>query len=302
MDTIFKRKLNLGISACQFGAKFRYNGKGFDVTSYIERDRGEFTWTPICPEVMSGMGVPRPPIRLAGGNGADFWEKKAIIKNRNGEEKTLQMKAASLACMETLKNAKIDAYIYMEGSPSCGISRTTLKNRRLGKPPGVFGALLLDENIFLIDSIHLQSPVKWWDWKRRLVAFVWLKEQEINTFDDLKPLWDRLKYLAYEIDEEISTSIEKNILNSEPLSLKEVRESILNLLRESSSLEKIKKSLWDSYTNFKESSSLEVPSIYEPEVLRNMTHLRGEVNSLEIHARKNNLFFRSFPILYKPER
>lgn len=302
MDFILNRKLKLGISACQFGANFRYNGKGFNVTSYINRDKNDFSWTPICPEVMSGMGVPRPSIRLVKGNGFDFWNGEGGIKNREGEDKKLQMKNASLACLKTIEDAGIDAFIFMEGSPSCGINRTTLKNRRLGKPPGVFGALLLNHNIFLINSIDLQSPIKWWDWKRRLVSFVWLKEKEINSLEDLTSIWEMLKYIIYEIDEENALSIEIAIKTSKIHSYKYIKDSLLNILRKPSSVEKIKENLWNSYLDIKDKNISNNQVIYEPHVLRNMTHLKNELTFLEIQSKKNNLFFKSFPILYKPGR
>lgn len=148
MDRTLSVKLKVGISACMYGARTRYNAKGWDQLGYLNRERANFIWTPICPEVMSGMGVPRPPIKLVGGNGFDFWNGEASIKNRRGRNVTAIVKEGARDCFKTLQRAEIDAFIFMEGSPSCGVYRTTLKNTRLGKPPGVFGALLLMKRYF----------------------------------------------------------------------------------------------------------------------------------------------------------
>ncbi|MGL5982409.1 MAG: DUF523 domain-containing protein, partial [Cetobacterium sp.] len=102
MENLLKRKLRLGIAACQFGAKVRYNGKGIDLTQCLGRDRGQFLWTPVCPEVMSGMGVPRLTIKLSGGNGFDFWEGNANVKDKEGKIKNDMIKKGALACLETL--------------------------------------------------------------------------------------------------------------------------------------------------------------------------------------------------------
>lgn len=309
MENLLKRKLKLGIAACQFGSKVRYNGKGIDLTQYLGRDRGQFIWTPVCPEVMSGMGVPRPSIKLSGGNGFDFWEGRANIKNKEGQNRNEMIKKGALACLETLERAEIDAYIFMEGSPSCGVYRTSLKNQRLGNPPGVFGALLLQKNVFLISSIDLQSPVRWWDWKRRLVAFVWIKEQTVNSKEILKDIWDKVKYVLYELHEEEGTHIRdevREILKSEEEASLETYEKItleiLNLLRKPAELENIKKHLWENYVDLKKKNGIEVSEIYEPNILRNMTHIAQELLGIEIEVRKINGFFRSSPINYKPER
>lgn len=309
MENLLKRKLNLGIAACQFGAKFRYNGKGIDLTQCLGRDRGQFIWTPVCPEVMSGMGVPRLTIKLSGGNGFDFWEGNANVKDKDGKIKNDMIKQGALSCLETLERAKIDAYIYMEGSPSCGVKRTALKNQRLGNPPGVFGALLLQRDVFLISSIDLQSPIRWWDWKRRLVAFVWIKEQEVNSKEILKDIWDKIKYVLYELHEEEGTTIRdeiREILKSdvEPSAetYDKIKLEILTLLRKPAELENIKKHLWDNYVDLKKKEGIEVEDVLEPEALRNMTHIAQELLGIEIEARKKNYLFRSSPINYKPDR
>ncbi|WP_297598271.1 DUF523 domain-containing protein [uncultured Cetobacterium sp.] len=308
MENLLKRKLRIGISACQFGSKVRYNGKGIDLTQCLGRDRGQFIWTPVCPEIMSGMGVPRASIKLSGGDGFDFWRGKAIIKNKEGKNKSEVIKSGAHACLETLERANIDAYIFMEGSPSCGVYRTSLKNQRLGNPPGVFGALLLDRNIFLISSVDLQSPIRWWDWKRRLVAFVWVKEQNICSKDSLKEIWDKIKYVLYELHEEETTKLKNKfheVLKKEAIDnveFNKIKEDFLTLLRKPAEIENIKKYLWKNYIDLKNKEGIIVENVFEPHILRNMTHIAEELLGVEKEARKANLFFKSSPINYKPDR
>lgn len=219
------------------------------------------------------------------------------------------VRKGAIACLETLERANIDAYIFMEGSPSCGVYRTSLKNQRLGNPPGVFGALLLEKNIFLISSIDLQSPIRWWDWKRRLVAFVWIKEQNIYSIDILKEIWDKVKYVLYELHEVEATQIRNRIRSimdsNENVSIETLdflKNSILTLLRKPAELENIKKCLWSNYVNLKQKENIEVEEVFEPHILRNMTHIAQELLGIEIEARKRNVLFRSSPINYKPDR
>ena len=307
MENILKRKLRLGIASCQFGAKVRYNGKGNDLTQYLGRDRNEFIWTPVCPEIMSGMGVLRSSIKLSGGNGFDFWNGTANVKNKDGKNLNEMIKKGSIACLETLERAEIDAYVYMEGSPSCGINRTSLKNKRIGNPPGIFGALLLEKDIFLINSIDLQSPIRWWDIKRRLVSFVWIKEQDLKSKETLKNIWDRVKYILYELHENETIKIRDKIrliLNSSDEVINEdynkIKSELLSLLRKPAELENIKKYLWINYLELKKREDIEIEEIYEPHILRSLTHVAQELVDIEIEVKKKDISFRSSPINYKP--
>jgi len=172
MAELLAEKIKVGISACNFGAKVRWNRKGWDRIAPLEREKDNFIWTPICPEVNSGFGVTRPPIRLVGGNGDEVWTGEAGVKNRIGEDVTEQIRQGLQASLEILHRAGVEAFVFMEGSPTCGVYRTTLRNKRLGKPPGVFGSLLLREDYFLIPAEDLDSPIKWYNLRRRFLQIL----------------------------------------------------------------------------------------------------------------------------------
>ncbi|HEU4869187.1 MAG TPA: DUF523 domain-containing protein, partial [Actinomycetota bacterium] len=56
--------LKIGISQCLLGAEVRYDG-GHKRNSFVVDLLGAvFSWVPVCPEVESGMGVPREPVEL----------------------------------------------------------------------------------------------------------------------------------------------------------------------------------------------------------------------------------------------
>jgi len=306
MENILDEKIKLGISACMYGSKFRYNGKGINILEYLKREKGDFFWSPVCPEVMAGLGVPRSSIRLVGGNGFDFWDGDAQVKNRFGKNVSGIIKAGTLSCLETLKRADIDAYVYMEGSPTCGINRTTLRKESLGKPPGIFGALLLKEEIFLIPALDLQSPLRWWDWRRRLVAFTWLKRKDIQTTSEFIQCWDLLKVLCQEIDEEKAKDINsriKDLPNNTTLEeFKKIQIEILDILRTPSNTEKIKKWLWENYNFLKDTYGIEVEKVCDPGYLRGVTHVAAEILEVELKAKKMEKPFRSSPINYNPRR
>jgi uncharacterized protein YbbK (DUF523 family) len=242
-DYTLTEKIRLGVSACNFGARVRWNRKGWDRLEAIGRERLDYKWTPVCPEINSGLGVPRRPIRLVGGSGRELWDGEARIKSRGGEKLTEQVKRGARISLEILRNAKVQAFVFMEGSPTCGVYRTTLKNQRLGRPPGTFGSLLLREDLFLIPAIDMESPVKWWDWRRRLHAFCWLKGQELEDKQQIYDIWHNFKFLCQEIDDREAREI-GSILAGMPKRFEvsfaeEWRKRVLRLLRRPSSIERI---------------------------------------------------------------
>lgn len=302
MDNIIEDKISIGISACQFGCKVRYNGKGIDVTRLIGRERSDFIWHPVCPEVMSGMGVPRNPVSLRGGNGDSFWEGKADLKSRDGINLNDWMRAGCESCLDALRRAQVKVYVFMEGSPSCGVYRTSLKNKRLGNPPGIFGSLLLREGFFLIPAADLQSPIRWWDWRRRMFAFVWLSEKPFDTPQEIVDTWHILKFLCQELSRKEADDIGKSVAAVNALTREdtaELKSRILNLLRSPSEIKRIKQSLWKNYTFLKKHYGIESEFVSEPETERSMTRIATELLALEILSSKEGLLFGPSPVHYR---
>lgn len=302
MDRFIHEKIEIGISACQFGGRVRYNGKGQDVTRLIGRERSDFIWHPLCPEVMSGMGVPRVPVSLRGGNGDDFWEGRAEVKSREGVNLGDWMKLGCASCLETLKRSGVKAFVFMEGSPSCGVYRTSLKNKRLGHPPGIFGSLLLREGFFLIPSQDLQSPIKWWDWRRRLFAFLWLSDQGFAAPSEVVEVWHVLKFLCQEISRSEADGIGRQIADMKSLSpgdYPRLKKKILDLLRRPSEVRRIKQSLWKHYRFLNKRFGIEAEGVRMPEDERGVSKIASELLSLEILSSREGVLFGSVPVHYQ---
>ncbi len=302
MDNIIEYKISIGVSACQFGCKVRYNGKGQDVTRLIGRERADFIWHPVCPEVMSGMGVPRNPVSLRSGNGDDFWAGTADLKSRSGVNMNELMRAGSESCLSALKRAGVKVFVFMEGSPSCGVYRTSLKNKRLGHPPGIFGSVLLREGFFVIPSIDLQSPIRWWDWRRRMFAFVWLSDRDFGTPQEAAECWHIVKFLCQEISRREADAMGKTIAGIKSFSASDygaLKKQILELLRRPSEIRKIKQSLWKNYIFLKKRFGIESALIGMPEDERSLTRIAGELLALEILTAKEGLLFGPVPVHYR---
>jgi uncharacterized protein YbbK (DUF523 family) len=306
MQFYISEPIRAGVSACNFGAKVRYNHVGWDRVALLEREYDRVLWTPVCPEVMSGLGVPRLPMRLSGGNGFDFWEGKAAIKNREGRNLTETIKEGLTASLELLKRSKVEAFFFMEGSPTCGVYRTTLKDRRLGKPPGAFGALLLKENYFLVPALDLESPVKWWDWKRRLFAFVWLGRQKITDKPTLYEIWHLLKFLCQEVDRNASDLIGRNLAampkKIDSVFIESWRKSVLALLRRPSTILRIKSMLQKHYAHYRRALGLKPAELPAPEDVLGKRKLVAELTRMELRSLEAGIDFPSVPVHYKSSR
>jgi uncharacterized protein YbbK (DUF523 family) len=306
MDLVLKAKIKLGISACNFGAKFRYNRAGWDRVEGLGRQKDDYSWTPVCPEVLAGLGVPRPPLKLSGGSGDDLWAGTAKMKNRLGRDVSEAVKAASIDCLDALHRSGVDAFLFMEGSPTCGVYRTTLKDKRLGKPPGVFGSLLLKERLFLIPVLDLESPWKWWDHTRRLHAFVWLKEFKITSKKDIYEVWHILKFMCQEIDRPLSDEIGRSLaslsgkLTSSGLEL--WRDRVLGLLRRPSTLKRIESVMSKHYAHYRKTFGLKALDVPAPLAAAGKAAFVNELAKLERKAAQQGYLFAGRPVAYRPGR
>ncbi len=306
MEYILSEKIRIGISACNFGAKVRWDHKGWDRVSALGREKQEYIWTPLCPEVMSGLGVGRPAVRLVSGNGDDLWNDMARVKNRQGQDVSSRIKEGATSCLEALKRADVEAFVFMEGSPTCGVYRTTLKDRRLGKPPGVFGSLLLKEDYFLIPASDLESPWKWWDWKRRLHAFVWLRRQQIKTKSQLYEVWHNLKFLCQEVDVASAVGIGQLLARApvrlEKKFLDEWRVLVLRLIRRPSRLKRIEAIMVKHYAHYRKKFGLRFEDLRAPDSEAGKKVFIEELEQLERRAFEEGYVFAGHPVVYRPER
>ena len=302
-NIVITEKIAIGISACCMGSPVRYNGKGYNMLQTLQREKADFKWCPVCPESASGLGVPRDPIHLSGGNGDLVWLGEAMVKNRRGFDVTQVVKEGCEDSFKTLKRAGVSAYVYMDGSPTCGVYRTSLKDTKRGNPPGVFGSLLLKEELFLIPASDLQSPLKWWDARRRLLAFHWFKHLEIGGKKDLYDAWYKLKFLCQEIDDPFARDFGRRLADMkgklEPEEIEKYRKEILEILRKPSTTRKITSSLWKNYAYYRKASGKTVEEVTSPEFKRNVTTIAKELVLMERTAFEDKVFFGTSPVIYR---
>ncbi len=304
MDFVIKEKIRVGISACNFGNQVRWNHVGWDRVQLLKREKNDYVWIPVCPEILSGFGTPRLPIKLSVGTGDDFWNDNAKVKNRKGQDVSSQMKQGAQQALDIIQRSQVEAFAFMEGSPSCGVYRTTLKDKRLGRPPGVFGSLLLKQDLFLIPVLDFDSPWKWWDWSRRLHAFAWLKRLEIKTKKDLYDAWHVLKFMCQEVDDQqarqigvLLANLKKSVSRDEIIQWKK---QVYVLLRKPSTLKRIVNIMIKHYAHYRKQFGLKAVDVQIPDADLGKRKFVDDLIKMEVKAFDQGYCFPGNPIRYRP--
>jgi len=142
MAKIEPEKLRLGISTCLLGERVRHDG-GHKRDTFLTDVLGPFVeWVPVCPEVELGLGVPRPPIRLAG-----VARSPRLVVVRTGEDLTAGMRRLAERRAAEIDALELDGWVFKRASPSCGLFRVPVyddEGQRRGDGRGMFAAVVTE--------------------------------------------------------------------------------------------------------------------------------------------------------------
>ena len=110
------------VSACLMGHAVRYDGRAKPlIHPAIESWREEGRLVTICPEMSSGMVVPRPPAEIAGGaTGEDVLAGTARVMEISGGDVTDGFRRAAENALALAKETGCRYALLIDGSPSCG--------------------------------------------------------------------------------------------------------------------------------------------------------------------------------------
>ncbi|MDD9891275.1 MAG: DUF523 and DUF1722 domain-containing protein [Gammaproteobacteria bacterium] len=152
-------KIKIGISSCLLGEEVRYNGGHKRSVICTDQLQKYFEYTPICPELGIGLGVPRKPIRLVG----DPANPRAVGADNASFDVTDKLKSFAQKTLPALQ--KLSGYIFVKGSPSCGVFRVKvyLENGMPADEPGsgIYSRMVM-ENYPLLpveEAGRLNDPV-----------------------------------------------------------------------------------------------------------------------------------------------
>ena len=134
-------KPRIGVSSCLLGHRVRYDG-GHKLDAYITNTLGTYLeWLPVCPEVESGLPVPREPMRLRGDP-----VSPRLVTVRTGVDHTARM----LKCIEKrlweLDREPLCGFIFKTRSPTSGVRGVRIyqdSGSPGGTGAGIFGGAFI---------------------------------------------------------------------------------------------------------------------------------------------------------------
>ena len=133
-------KIKLGISSCLLGEKVRYDG-GHKLDPFLRNTLGRYVdWVTVCPEVESGLPVPRDAMHLVGDPDAP-----RLVTINTGIDHTNRMLRWVNEKLSELERMDLCGFVFKSRSPSSGIRGVklytpegVLKGRSIGIFAGAF--------------------------------------------------------------------------------------------------------------------------------------------------------------------
>ncbi|MGX9419042.1 DUF523 domain-containing protein [Vibrio sp. WJH972] len=124
------------VSSCLVGNNVRYNGSCLNISELdLNWLRTHVDMVVFCPEVSSGLPIPRPPAEIIDGQGGDVIFGAARVVANDGVDVTEPFLAGAKNALKACQNNDIKYAILAEASPSCGSSKIY---------DGTFGGVKID--------------------------------------------------------------------------------------------------------------------------------------------------------------
>lgn len=134
------------VSSCLMGINCKYNGKNNKNQSVIHFLK-EKDVICICPELLTGMGSPRPCVELVNG----------IAMDENGNNVDREFRSAVALALSQIQNEEIDFAILQSRSPTCGVNQIYDGSftGKLIPGMGLFAKALKEKGYRVIDAEEL---------------------------------------------------------------------------------------------------------------------------------------------------
>jgi uncharacterized protein YbgA (DUF1722 family)/uncharacterized protein YbbK (DUF523 family) len=131
MNRFGNGRISIGISSCLLGEKVRYDG-GHKQDRYITGTLGRFfRFVPVCPEVGSGLPIPREAMRLEYHDGTI---RLMTVKTR--QDMTLLVTEYASRVVEELEAEDLCGFIFKKDSPSSGLWRVKVYDGNVPRKTG----------------------------------------------------------------------------------------------------------------------------------------------------------------------
>jgi uncharacterized protein YbgA (DUF1722 family)/uncharacterized protein YbbK (DUF523 family) len=152
------QKIKLGISSCLLGEKVRFDG-GHQWDRFITDTLGNYVeFVAVCPEVESGLSVPREAMRLVGDPA-----QPRLLTVRTGMDHTERLVTWSRRRVQELASQDLCGFIFKSKSPSSGMARVKVYNDQGVPAPrgvGIFARIFMERfpGLPVADEGRLHDP------------------------------------------------------------------------------------------------------------------------------------------------
>jgi uncharacterized protein YbbK (DUF523 family) len=166
-----KDKIKIGISSCLLGQKVRYDG-GHKLDLYLRDTLGQFLeWVPVCPEVESGLQVPREAMRLVG-----LPVSPRLVTVYTEKDFTAVMQRWAKKKLDELAAEGLCGFVFKSGSPSSGMRGVTVytpAGKVAGSGAGIFAAAFMKRFPLLPveEDERLHDPAHYDNFIERVLVF-----------------------------------------------------------------------------------------------------------------------------------
>lgn len=131
----------------------RFDGRAKTADDVVEAV-GAGEAVPVCPEMVGGLGSPRRPAEIVGGDGEDVLDGRARVVDDQGHDVTEEVLAGAHRALAVAQAEGVTEAVLKDGSPSCG-SREVYDGsftgtRRSGE--GVTAALLRRHGVTVVSE------------------------------------------------------------------------------------------------------------------------------------------------------
>ena len=135
--------MKIVVSACLLGENCKYNGGNNLSEAVVIYVKGHEV-IELCPEMLAGLGCPRPPVELVNG----------IIMTKEGINLDDKFHEGVRLAMERIEAKEVDLAILQSRSPTCGVKQIYdgSFSGNLIKGQGIFAKALIAQGIKTIES------------------------------------------------------------------------------------------------------------------------------------------------------
>lgn len=141
------------VSACLAGCECRFDGAA-STEDAIARLVADGRAVMVCPEEEGGLGTPRPPAEIVGGDGHDVLAGRAKVMTDRGEDVTEAYLRGAEKALVAARESGATTAVLKARSPSCGkgviYDGSFTRSSRMGD--GVTAALLQRNGIEVISD------------------------------------------------------------------------------------------------------------------------------------------------------